>query len=148
MIILYLKSILCSKSCAFVWVADFWCLIASFSNPDTFTTFHCWRLCLAIIDRFFTRGRIYLFLLILGTYFLYHFNQSCDSVGRCPIYRVHPIKHKHSVDLPTTHSHPFNVISLCICNVCVIAYEFHVLYVMNVIWTTPAMHHIMHFRQL
>ena len=27
-------------------------------------------------------------------FFFYHFNQSCDSVGCCPIYRAHPIKHQ------------------------------------------------------
>ena len=145
MIILYSKSILCSKSCAFVWVADFWCLTADSTNPDTFTTFHCWELCLTIISGLFTRGRIYPFLLIPGTYFIYHFNQSCDSVGRCPIYRAHLIK--HSVNLPTMHSHLFNAMYSCICNVCAIAYQFHVSYVMNAIWTIPAMHHIMHFGQ-
>ena len=68
--------------------------------------FHRWGLCLTIIDGFFTRWGIYPFLLIPGTYFLYHFNQPCDSVGRCPIYRAHPINTKSSVDLPTMHSHP------------------------------------------
>ena len=33
MIILYSKSILFSKSCAFVWVEDFWCLIMDLANP-------------------------------------------------------------------------------------------------------------------
>ena len=134
MIILYSKSILCSKSCAFVLVADFWCLTASSANPYTFTTFHRWGPCLTIIGGLFTRGRIYPFLLISDTYFIYHFNQSCDSIGRCPIYRA--------------HSHPFNAMSSCIWNVCTIAYQFHVSYAMNAIWTIPAMHHIMHFGQL
>ena len=49
MIILY-------SMCLFV-VANFWCLTAGFANPDTFTTFNCWGLCLTIIGRFFTQGR-------------------------------------------------------------------------------------------
>ena len=56
--------------------------------------------------RVFHMRVIYYFLLIPDTYFLYHFNQSCDSVGRCPIYRAHPINTKCSVDLPTMYSHP------------------------------------------
>ena len=100
MIILY------SKSCSFLWVATFWCLTMGFANLDTFTVFHRWGLCLTIIGGFFTRGRIYPFLLIPDTYFLYHFDQPCDSVRRCPIYRAHPINTKHNVDLPTMHSHP------------------------------------------
>ena len=88
MIILY------SKSCAFLWVADFWCLTAGFVNPNTFTAFHRWGLCQTIIGGLFTRWRIYPLLLIPDTYFLYHFNQSCDSVGHYPIYRVHLIKHQ------------------------------------------------------
>ena len=78
----------------FLWVTDFWCLTAGFVNPDTFTAFHRWGLCLTIIGEIFTRWRIYPFLLILSIYFLYHFNQSCNSVGRCPIYRARLIKHQ------------------------------------------------------
>ena len=85
---------------------DFWCLTASSANPDTFKAFHRWGLCLTIISGFFTRGGIHPFLLIPDTYFLYHFNQQCDFVGRCPIYRAHPINIERCVDLPTMHSHP------------------------------------------
>ena len=53
-----------------MWVADFWCRIVGFSNPDTFTTFHRWGLCLTIIGGLFTRGRIYPFLLIHDIYFV------------------------------------------------------------------------------
>ena len=77
--------ILFSKPCAFLWVADFWSPTAGSADPDTYTVFHRWGLCLTIISRPFTRGRIYPFLLIPSTYFFYHFNQYCDSVGCCPI---------------------------------------------------------------
>ena len=49
---------------------------------------------LTIIGRPFTQGRIYPFLLIPDTCFFYHFIQSYDSVGCCPIYRAHQIKHQ------------------------------------------------------
>ena len=44
------------------------------ANPKTFIAFHHWGLCLTIIGRLFTRGRIYPLLLIPNTYFIYHFN--------------------------------------------------------------------------
>ena len=90
MIILY------SKSCAFVWVADFWCRTVGSANLDTFTVFHRWGLCLTIIGGSFTRGGgggggggggrggIYPNLMIPITYFLYHFNQPCEFVRHCP----------------------------------------------------------------
>ena len=63
-------------------------------NLDTFMPFHRWGLCFTIIGGLFTRGRIYPFLLIPITYFIYHFNQLCDSVGRCPIEPSPPNQHK------------------------------------------------------
>ena len=148
MIILYSKFILCSKSCAFMWVADFWCLTMGFANLDTLRAFDRWGLCLTIIGELFTRGKIYSFLLIPDTYFLYHFNQSCDFLDVIPFIEPTKSNTKHSVDLQTMNSHPFNAMSPCICNVCAIAYQFHVSYVMNFIWTIQVMHHIMHFGQL
>ena len=88
-----------------MWVANFWCFTAGSSNPNTFTAFHHWELCLTIIGEFFTRWGIYPFLLIPDTYFFYHFNQPCDSVGHCPFYRAHLINTKRNVDLLTMHSH-------------------------------------------
>ena len=49
---------------------------------------------------------------------------------------------KISVDLPTMHSHPFNAMSQCICNVCAIAYLYHVTYMMNAIWAILSNMHI------
>ena len=108
MIILY------SKSCVFLWVAYFWCLTTSSANPNTITVFHYWGLCLTIIGRLFTRERIYRFLLIPNTYFLYHFNQSCDYV--VPFTDLTQSNTKCSVDSLTLHSHPFNAMSPYICN--------------------------------
>ena len=36
------------------WVVHFWCHTARSTNPDTFTAFHRWGLCLTIIDGSFT----------------------------------------------------------------------------------------------
>ena len=83
-----------SKSCAFLWVAYFWCPIIGSANLNTFMTFHYWGLCLTIIGGFLTRGGIYFLLLIPDTYFLYHFIQPRNSVGRCPIYRSHQITYQ------------------------------------------------------
>ena len=66
--------ILFSKPCTFLSVADIWCPTAGSTNPNTFTAFHSFGLCLTIIGELFTRGRIYPFLLIPVTYFLYHFD--------------------------------------------------------------------------
>ena len=84
---------------------EFWCLTASSANPDTFTVIYRWGLCLTIIGRFFTRWWIYPFLLIPDTYFLYHFNQLCNYVRRCPIYLTEPTQSntKRNIDLPTMH---------------------------------------------
>ena len=65
---------------------------------------HNWRV-------FHSRG-IYPFFLILDTYFLYHFNQSRDSIRHCPIYQAHSINTKYNVDLPTMHSHPTQYVAL------------------------------------
>ena len=85
-------------------------------KPNTFTVFHRWGLCLTIIGGSFTRGRIYPCLLIPDTYFLYHFIQPCDSAGRHLNEPSPPSNTKHSVNLLTMHSHPFNAMSPCICN--------------------------------
>ena len=46
-------------------------------------------------------------LLIPGTYFPYHFNQPCDSVGRCPISSSPPNQTPNAVLIyqPCTHTH-------------------------------------------
>ena len=116
MIILYSKSILCSKSFAFGWVTNFWNLTTGSANPDTFMAFHSWGICLIIIGGLFTRGRIYSFLLIPDTFFFTILINRVTLLDVVLINRAHPINTKRSVDLSTMHSHPFNEISLCICN--------------------------------
>ena len=108
-----------SKSCAFLWVADFRCLTAGSANPNTFTAFHRWRLCLTIIGGSFTEGGGGGGLsLLVDTRHI--FSLSFPSTVRIYWTLSHltePTQSytKHSVDSLTMHSHPFNAISPCIC---------------------------------
>ena len=45
---------------------------------------------------------------------------------------------KRSVDSSTMHSHPFNAMSLCICNAICHCMLYHVTCIMNATWTTQA----------
>ena len=67
---------------------------------------------------------IYLFLLILSTYFHSHVQKRATLLDVVPFNRAHPIKHQCSVDSLIMHSHPFNAMSPCICNA-----RFHCLFV-------------------
>ena len=131
MIILY------SKACAFLWVANFLCLTVGSANPDTFTAFHRWGLCLTKICGFFTRRGIYHFLLIPDTYFLYHLFNCATLLDVVLFTKPTKSNTKCSVDLPTMHSHPFNTMSPCICNAVCHCMLYHVICIMNTItWTT------------
>ena len=57
------------QSRALLWVVEFWCRTVGSTNPDTFTIFHRWGLCLTIIDGSFTLGGIYPNLLIPSAYY-------------------------------------------------------------------------------
>ena len=83
-------------------------------------------------------GGIYPFLLIPDTYFLYHFIQSCDLVEVVPFTKPTQSNIKHSVDLPTVHSHPFNAMSPCRCNAICHCMLYHVTCIMNATWTTQS----------
>ena len=116
MIILYLKSILCSKSFAFGWVADFWNLTMGSANPDTFyglsqlgnMSDHNWR-------AFHPREDLSLLADTRHIFFTILINR-VTLLDVVLINRAHPINTKRSVDLSTMHSHPFNEMSPCICN--------------------------------
>ena len=58
--------------------------------------------------------------------------------GRCPILPSPPSNTKHSIDLPTMHSHPFNAMSPCICNARCHCMLYHVTFIMNATWTTQS----------
>ena len=113
------------------------------ANPNTFTTFHRWGLCLTIISGSFTQGgdlsqladTQHIFSLPFQStvrlcWTLSHLTEPTQSNTKC------------RVDLPTMHSHPSNAMSPCIYNVCAIAYLYHVTYMMNAIWTILSNMHI------
>ena len=55
-----------------------------------------------------------------------------------PFNRAHPINTKRSVNSLTMHSHPFNAMSLCICNARCHCMSYHVTCIMNATWTTQS----------
>ena len=114
--ILYPKSILYSKSCAFMWVADFWFRTRllkprhfySLSSLGTMSD-HNWRV-------FHPRGDL---SQLVDTRHI--FSLPFQSTVRLCWTLSHLTKPtqsntKHSVDLSTMNSHPFNALSPCICN--------------------------------
>ena len=111
----------------------FWCLTVGSTNPDTFTAFHLWGLCLAIIGGFFTREGIYPFLLIPGTYFLFHATvRLCWTLSHLPSLPNKTPK-AMSIYQPCTHIQ-LNVMPSCIYNTKCHCLLSHVTCIMNTIW--------------
>ena len=128
-------SLVFNKSCVFLWVSNFRGLTTGFTRlPTLLRTFITRYICLTKNTMFFTQGGIYPSLLYPTRIFHFIF-LVCNRethFGRCPILPSPPSNTKHSVDLPCTHdipsntkhsvdlptmqSHPFNAMSLCICN--------------------------------
>ena len=68
-----LMIILYSKPCVFLWVVNFWGLIAGFvSLPTILGTFTAGHICITKYIEAFTRGGIYPYLLLPDTYFHSH----------------------------------------------------------------------------
>ena len=108
-------------------------------KPRHFYFFHRWGLCLTIIGGSLTRGEIYPFLLIPETYFLYHFQSTVRLCWKVS-HLTEPTQSntKHSVDLLTMHSHPFNAMSPCICKAIFHCMLYHVTCKMNATWKTKS----------
>ena len=71
---LHLNDNLYSKSCAFLWVANFRGLTASFTSFPTLSwAFTVGHVCITKNNRAFTRGGIYPYLLLPDTYFHFMF---------------------------------------------------------------------------
>ena len=86
---------------------------------DTFANFHRWiHMSNQEYRVFHSMG--YLSLLAIPNTCIFHFLFllcNCEThYGRCSILPSPPSNTKHSIDLPTMHSHPFNAMSLCICD--------------------------------
>ena len=77
-------------------------------------------------------------LLLHDTSFLYHFIQSCDSVGCRSTVPSPSNQSPNAVLIITMHSHPFNVMSPCICNAMCHCMLYHATYIMNATWTTQS----------
>ena len=96
-----------------------------------FTGFHRWTHMYNQKYRFHPRG--YLSLLATTRHKFFHVIRPCDSVRHRPTVLNPPIKHQVRCLIISMHSHLFNAMSPCICNVCAIAYLYHVTYMMNAI---------------
>ena len=71
---LYLNYHLYSKSCVFLWVANFWSLTISFASLPTLSrAFTVRHICITKTNEAFTRGGFYPYLLIPDTYFHFSF---------------------------------------------------------------------------
>ena len=108
---------------------------------DTFLNFQHWiHMSNQEYQVFHSRG--YLSLLAIPNTHIFHFLfLLCDRethFGRCPILLSPQLNTKYSVDSLTMHSHPFNAMSLCICNVICHCMLYHVTYIMNATWTTQS----------
>ena len=108
---------------------------------DTFANFHHWiQMSNQEYRVFHLRG--YQSLLAIPNTRIFHFifllcNRE-THFGRCPILSSPPLNTKHSVNLPTMHSHPFNAMSPCICNARCHCMLYHVTCIMNATWTTKS----------
>ena len=71
---LHLNDHLYSKSCVFLWVANFWGLTAGFASLPTLSrAFTVEHICITKTNGAFTRGGVYPYLLIPDTYFHFSF---------------------------------------------------------------------------
>ena len=108
---------------------------------DIFANFHRWiHMSCQEYRVFHPMG--YLSLLTIPNtrifYFIFLLFNNETHFGLCPILPSSPSNSKHSVDLPAMHSHSFNVISPCICNVICHCMLYYVTCIMNATWTTQS----------
>ena len=93
---LHLNDHLYSKSCVFLWVANFKGFTAGFASLPTLSwTFTVGHICITKTNGAFTRGGVYPYLLIPDTcfHFSFHFDRA-TLLDAVPPYRAHPIKHQ------------------------------------------------------
>ena len=131
----------------FLWVANFRGLTAGFARLPTLSrTFISGYTCLTKNTGFFTRGGIYPYLLYpTHVFFISFFFYATVRLILDVVPFTEPTQSntKHSVDLPTMHSHPFNAMSPCICNAichCMSCHMHNECYMDNTIHTTYRYH--------
>ena len=113
---LHLNDHLYSKSCIFLWVANFQGLTAGFASFSTLSqAFIVGYICITKNIRDFTRGGIYPHLLLPDTYFHFHLYNRETLLDVVPLYQVHH-QTPNELLIHTMYSHPFHAMSLCICN--------------------------------
>ena len=114
--ILHLNDHLYSKPCVFLWVANFRGLTASFARLPTLSrAFTVGHICITKNTGSFTRGVIFPCLLLPDTYFHFHVCNRATLLYVVPQYRVHH-QTPNAMLIHIMHSHPFHVMSPCICN--------------------------------
>ena len=73
-------------------------------TPGHFYGLSSLELCLTTIDRSFTRGGVYPYLLLPDTNFIYHIIQPCDSVGLRPTLPSPPNQTQNTVLILFNHA--------------------------------------------
>ena len=133
----YTSMIICiQSSCVFLWVANFGGPTSGFIRLPTllrhFTagimSNHNWRV-------FHPRGCLSLLANTRLIFYLPHY--SIVRLYWTSSHLTEPTQSntKRSVDSSTIHSHPFNVMSPCICNAMRHCMLYHATCIMNAIWT-------------
>ena len=135
-------SLVFTKSHVFLWEANFQGLTTGFAClPIISRTFIVGCICLTKNTGFFTQWGIYLYLLypthVLFIFFFFYATLRL-ILEVISFTKVTQSNTKHSVDLPTMHSHSFNVMSPYICNARCHCMLYHVICIMNAIWTTQS----------
>ena len=91
----HLNDHLYSKSCVFLWVANFRGPTARFANLPTHSrAFTVRHICITKNNRAFTQGGIYPYLLLPNTYFHFHVYNRVTLLDFVPLYRANTIKHQ------------------------------------------------------
>ena len=109
-----LYSLVFTKSCVLLWIANFRGLTLGFACLPTLSqTFIARYICLTKNTRFFTRGGIYPYLLypthvFFMSFFFYETVRLILDV--VPFYRVHH-RTPNTVSISTMHSHPCHAMS-------------------------------------
>ena len=84
---LHINYHLYSKSCVFLWVANFWGLTVGFTSLPTLSrAFTDGHICITKNNGAFTRGGIYPYLLLPDTYFHFHVYNCATMLDVVPSY--------------------------------------------------------------
>ena len=99
-----------------------------------------------LVRAFHPRGC--LTLLASTHHMFFHVMQPCDSIGHRPMVPSSPIIHQVWWLIIIMHSHPFIMMSPCICNVMHHCMLYHATYIMNVTRAIHTIQFTMYYGQL